>query len=103
MKSLLCLHGLLPITFRGVAYNIPIACWIPLAYPKESPLAYVVPTGDMLVRSSASVEVSGLCQFDYLKQWVNKPEVRNSGFSSKVYFVDNKHILLCRDVMCADC
>lgn len=77
MKSLLCVHGLLPITFRGASYNIPIACWLPLDYPKEVPLAYVVPTGDMLVRSSPEVDVSGLCRFEYLARWSAKPEVRS--------------------------
>lgn len=79
VKNLLCVHGLLPITFRGVAYNIPIACWVPLDYPKEPPLAYVVPTGDMLVRQSQDVDVSGLCKSEYLKNWASKPEVRRWG------------------------
>ncbi|KAF8311247.1 UEV-domain-containing protein [Clavulina sp. PMI_390] len=74
MQSLLCIHGLLPITFRGASYNIPIACWLPLEYPKAAPLAYVVPTADMLVRSSDDVEVSGLCKFEYLVKWPSKPE-----------------------------
>lgn len=78
MKSLLCVHGLLPITFRGTPYNIPIACWIPLDYPQEVPIPYVAPTGDMLVRPSPNVDVSGLCRFDYLARWPSKPEVRLS-------------------------
>jgi ESCRT-I complex subunit TSG101 len=77
VKHLLCVHGLLPITFRGVAYNIPIACWIPLEFPKEPPLAYVVPTGDMLIRRSNNVDVSGLCQIEYVRQWTAKPEARD--------------------------
>jgi len=35
----------------------------------------VAPTGDMLIRRGNNVDVSGLCQFDYLRQWTVKPEV----------------------------
>lgn len=47
-----------------------------MEYPNEPPLVYVVPTGDMLIRDSNDVDVSGLCQFDYVRQWAAKPEVR---------------------------
>ncbi|KAF8333995.1 UEV domain-containing protein [Cantharellus anzutake] len=69
VKTLLCVHGLLPIQYRGAIYNIPIACWIPPEYPKQPPMTYVVPTSDMLVRSGKNVNVSGLCTFQYLTGW----------------------------------
>lgn len=75
-QLLLCVHGLLPISFRGAAYNIPIALWLQLAYPSEPPLAYVVPTSDMLVKSSASIDHSGRCSLEYTAQWARKPDVR---------------------------
>lgn len=74
-QLLLCIHGVLPITFRNASYNIPIALWIPRDYPKLPPIAYVVPTNDMLVKPGRYVDVSGRCNPDYIKNWERKHEV----------------------------
>lgn len=74
-QLLLCLHGLLPISFRGASYNIPIAVWLPREYPRNPPIAYVVPTSDMLVRAGPDVDVSGRCSGQYLHNWERKSEV----------------------------
>lgn len=74
-QLLLCVHGLLPISFRGATYNIPIALWIIRDYPRAPPIAYVVPTQEMLVRPSKFVDVSGRCSIDYLQRWGRKSEV----------------------------
>ncbi|TFK92396.1 UEV-domain-containing protein [Polyporus arcularius HHB13444] len=73
-QLLLCLHGLLPVTFRGASYNIPIAVWLPRDYPRNPPLAYVVPTTDMLVRAGPDMDVSGRCLVQYLRDWERKSE-----------------------------
>ncbi|KAI0736986.1 UEV-domain-containing protein [Fomitopsis betulina] len=73
-QLLLCLHGLLPISFRGASYNIPIAVWLSREYPQQPPIAYVVPTNDMLVRPGPEMDVSGKCQLQYLLSWDRKPE-----------------------------
>jgi ESCRT-I complex subunit TSG101 len=78
-QLLVCVHGLIPITFRQATYNIPIAIWIPLEYPRLPPLVYVVPTSDMLVKSSKHVDPSGECSFEYLDNWRKKSEVGLSG------------------------
>lgn len=74
-ELLLCVHGLLPISFRGASYNIPVASWIPHEYPRKAPIVYVVPTSDMLVRASKAVDPSGRCNFPYLQDWEQKSEV----------------------------
>ena len=51
-QLLLCVHGLLPISYRQASYHIPIAIWVARQYPREPPLAFVVPTSEMLVRPS---------------------------------------------------
>jgi len=56
----------LPIDYRQVSYHIPIAIWIACQYPPEPPLAFVVPTSDMLVKLSKHIDVSGLCRIDYI-------------------------------------
>ncbi|KAL6300171.1 UEV domain-containing protein [Sparassis latifolia] len=73
-QLLLCLHGLVPISFRGAAYNIPVAVWLTREHPREPPIAYVVPTADMLVRPGSDVDVSGKCHIQYLSNWEHKPE-----------------------------
>ncbi|KAH7916050.1 UEV domain-containing protein [Hygrophoropsis aurantiaca] len=76
-QLLLCVHGLLPISFRGASYNIPVAVWVTREYPKHPPIVYVVPTQDMLVRPSKYVEVSGKCNLEYLQNWERKSEACN--------------------------
>lgn len=75
-QLLLCIHGLLPIDYRQASYHIPIAIWITRQYPREPPLAFVVPTSEMLVKPSKHVDVSGLCRMDYIGNWEKKYEVR---------------------------
>ena len=36
--------GLLPITFRGATYNIPVSVWVPAEYPTRPATPYVTPT-----------------------------------------------------------
>ncbi|KAJ6547527.1 UEV domain-containing protein [Mycena capillaripes] len=73
-QLLLCVHGLLPIQFRGASYNIPIALWLTRDYPREPPLPYVVPTADMLVKPGPHLDVSGRSSIDYVLQWARKSE-----------------------------
>ncbi|KAI0302259.1 UEV domain-containing protein [Russula brevipes] len=73
-QLLLCIHGLLPIDYRQASYHIPISIWLTRQYPREPPLAFVVPTSDMLVRPSRSLDVSGLCRIDYVLDWERKYE-----------------------------
>ncbi|CAA7271732.1 unnamed protein product [Cyclocybe aegerita] len=73
-QLLLCVHGLLPITYRQASYNIPMAFWIAREYPRRPPIAYVVPTSDMLVKPGRYVDVSGRCNIEYLQNWERKAE-----------------------------
>ncbi|KAF7440468.1 hypothetical protein PC9H_000813 [Pleurotus ostreatus] len=73
-QILLCLHGLLPITYRQASYNIQISVWINRDYPRHPPIAYVVPTSDMFVKAGKFVDVSGRCNLEYMQQWERKSE-----------------------------
>ena len=75
-QLLLCLHGTLPIAFRQASYNIPVAIWVPREYPKHPPIAYVVATTEMLIRSSQYIDLSGRCNIEYIRNWQRKSEVR---------------------------
>jgi ESCRT-I complex subunit TSG101 len=72
---LLCLHGLLPITYRNASYHIPVAIWLPRDHPRTPPIPYVVPTREMLVRPGRHVDPSGRCSAPYIDHWLRKPEV----------------------------
>ncbi|KAF9053637.1 UEV-domain-containing protein [Hymenopellis radicata] len=73
-QLLLCLHNVIPISYRGASYNIPVAIWIPRDHPAQPPIVYVVPTSDMLVKAGKSVEVSGRCSLEYMQHWQRKSE-----------------------------
>ncbi|KAG6868378.1 hypothetical protein C0993_004024 [Termitomyces sp. T159_Od127] len=73
-QLLLCVHGLLPISFRGVSYNIPVAIWLTREYPNQPPIVYVVPTNDMLIRPGKYLDVSGKCNIEYMQNWERKSE-----------------------------
>ncbi|KAI7901445.1 UEV domain-containing protein [Cokeromyces recurvatus] len=70
-QLLLCLHGTVPITYRSVPYNIPVAFWIPKEYPKVPPIPYVKPTANMFIREGRHVDKSGLCYHHYRSSWSN--------------------------------
>ncbi|ORZ13196.1 UEV domain-domain-containing protein [Absidia repens] len=74
-QLLLCLHGTVPITYRSIPYNIPVAFWIPTEYPQYPPIPYVKPTANMLVREGKHVDKSGLCYHPYRSNW--KEDVNN--------------------------
>ncbi|KAF8447998.1 UEV domain-containing protein [Boletus edulis BED1] len=76
-QLLLCLHGLLQITFKGSSYNIPIAVWLTRDYPRSPPISYVVPTPVLLIRPSKYVDLNGRCSIDYIHDWIRKPEPCN--------------------------
>lgn len=59
----------MPVAFRGAAFNIPVAIWIPRAYPREAPLVYVTPTTEMAIRPGQHVSVEGMVYHPYLANW----------------------------------
>ncbi|KAL2825015.1 UEV domain-containing protein [Aspergillus cavernicola] len=76
---LLQLSGTLPVTFRGAVYKIPVALWIPNTYPREPPIAYVMPTQDMAVRAGQHVTLEGRVYHHYLAQWTRAWERSSLG------------------------
>ncbi|KAJ3074811.1 hypothetical protein HK102_005723 [Quaeritorhiza haematococci] len=77
---LLCLHGTIPISFRGNTYNIPVALWIPRNYPMQPPTVFVTPTANMLIRPSKHVDLSGRVYHPFLAYWHTRVESRISQF-----------------------
>lgn len=73
---LLHLSGTVPVAFRGTQYRFPVAIWIPYAYPYESPIVYVMPTEDMVIRPGQHVSPSdGKIYHPYLANWREASDV----------------------------
>ncbi|PKY38505.1 UEV-domain-containing protein [Rhizophagus irregularis] len=89
VEVLLCLYGTIPITFRSTPYNIPVAFWIPTDYPMVPPIAFVVPTSNMLVKKSQHVDVSGRCSHPYLEHWNPPPHNEESNLVSLCSLLQN--------------
>ncbi|KAL7792593.1 UEV domain-containing protein [Trichoderma ceciliae] len=68
---LLHLTGTIPVLFRGTTYRFPVSIWVPHAYPREAPLAYVTPTETMMVRPGQHVDPQGQVYHPYLAGWGN--------------------------------
>ncbi|KAA8913295.1 ESCRT-I component [Sphaerosporella brunnea] len=70
-KSELMVHlfGTLPVMFRGATYNIPMSIWVPHTYPRQSPIAFVTPAKDMVIRPGNHVDLAGKCYHPYLANW----------------------------------
>ncbi|KAK9828078.1 hypothetical protein WJX81_000655 [Elliptochloris bilobata] len=68
--QLLLADGTLPMYYSGTKYNIPVRVWLPEGYPRVAPLAYVVPTPEMVIKPHHSfVEPSGQVHSSYLRNW----------------------------------
>lgn len=76
-QLLLCIHGLLPISFRNASYNIPIAIWLTREYPRDPPIPFVIPTSGMLIKAGKYIDVSGRCNIQYIQHWARKNEACN--------------------------
>ncbi|KAI9767808.1 MAG: hypothetical protein M1840_005489 [Geoglossum simile] len=66
---LVVLSGTLPVNFRGTTYRFPLSIWVPHAYPREAPMVYVTPTGEIVVRPGQHVGGDGRCYHPYLANW----------------------------------
>jgi hypothetical protein len=42
------------LLLQSSKYNIPITIWLPENYPREAPIAYVVPTANMIIKAGHS-------------------------------------------------
>lgn len=68
-KDLVCLNGTIPVSYKGVTYNIPICVWLLDTHPFHSPMCFVKPTADMEIKISRHVDSSGRIYLPYLHEW----------------------------------
>jgi ESCRT-I complex subunit TSG101 len=66
----LLLRGTLPMTYRGVIYNIPIDMYLPPPYPLRPPTVFVRPVASMAVKKNHKhVGMDGRVYMPYLHDW----------------------------------
>ncbi|XP_037087026.1 tumor susceptibility gene 101 protein-like [Pollicipes pollicipes] len=68
-QELLCLHGTIPVQYKGSTYNIPVCVWLMQQHPIVAPLCFVKPTQDMQIRVSQHVDYNGKVFLPYLSDW----------------------------------
>ncbi|KAJ7284248.1 hypothetical protein O6H91_16G050800 [Diphasiastrum complanatum] len=69
--NLLQADGTIPMYYQDVKYNIPVTTWLLESYPRSSPLVYVSPTRDMIIKPRHPyVDASGMVSAPYLQQWL---------------------------------
>ena len=71
----LLLRGTLPMTYRGVTYNIPIDMYLPPPYPLRPPTVFVRPMASMAIKKNHKhVGMDGRVYLPYLHDWSARPE-----------------------------
>lgn len=68
-RELLNLDGTIPVRYKGAVYNIPVCIWLLDNHPLSSPMVYVKPTPDMLIKASRHVDQNGKVYLPYLHEW----------------------------------
>ena len=64
------LSGVVPITYNGANYNIPVTIYIDPPYPNQPPRVFVTPTSDMMIKPNhKSVDTNGRVYLPALTQW----------------------------------
>ena len=72
----LVLSGTLPMTYRGVTYNLPIDMFLPPPYPSRPPTVFVRPVASMAIRENhRHVGLDGQVYLPYLHEW--RPETHD--------------------------
>lgn len=76
-------HLFQSLLHTGSTYNIPICIWLLDNHPLSSPMVYVKPTPDMLIKASRHVDQNGKVYLPYLHEW---NPVRHSSFHVPSHF-----------------
>ena len=74
----LLLRGTLPMTYRGVTYNLPIDMYLPPPYPQRPPTVFIRPVASMAIKENhRHVGNDGRVYMPYLHEWqMNTSDLR---------------------------
>jgi len=68
--TLIYLAGVIPISYSGATYNIPVTIYFDPPYPKTAPRCFVTPTEGMALKANhPNVDQGGMIYLPYLSTW----------------------------------
>lgn len=68
--ELFYLYGVLPISYKGAEYNVPVTVYFDQPYPKQPPRCFVTPTPGMALKAGHQhVDEGGMIHLPYLAGW----------------------------------
>lgn len=68
--ELFYLYGVLPISYKGAEYNVPVTLYFDTPYPKQPPRCFVTPSPGMALRKGHQhVDEGGMIHLPYLSSW----------------------------------
>jgi len=68
--TLFYLYGVVPVSYKGNSYNIPVTFYFDPPYPKTAPRCFVTPTKNMVLSSGhPQVDQGGMIYMPYLSNW----------------------------------
>ena len=68
--TLFYLSGVVPISYKGANYNIPVTIYIDPPYPQRPPRVFVTPTSEMAIKQPhGAVDMNGRVSIAQLVQW----------------------------------
>jgi len=68
--TLLYLAGVIPISYGGSTYNIPVTIYFDPPYPRTAPRCFVTPTEGMALKQNhPNVDQGGMIYLPYLSTW----------------------------------
>lgn len=71
--TLFYLYGVLPISYSGATYNIPVTIYFDPPYPNQPPRCFVTPsTGMALKTGHPHIDANGMIYIPYLSNWSGK-------------------------------
>ncbi|KAL7525797.1 hypothetical protein ACHAXR_001166, partial [Thalassiosira sp. AJA248-18] len=69
-RPLLLLRGTIPMTYKGVTYNLPIDMYMPEPYPLQPPTVFIRPVASMAIKENhRHVGLDGRVYLPYLHEW----------------------------------
>jgi len=82
--TLLYLAGVIPISYGGATYNIPVTIYFDPPYPRTAPRCFVTPTEGMALKTNhPNVDQGGMIYLPYLSTW----DVNTSTLAELMTFV----------------
>ncbi|KTW28046.1 hypothetical protein T552_01908 [Pneumocystis carinii B80] len=68
-ECILSIKVILPVVSFEQTYNIPVVLWVPLLYPREAPIVWVIVEEGFVIKQSSYVHSDGRCYHPCIEFW----------------------------------